>query len=149
MARTPLYTLSKYGMTMLTLGLAAQTHPRPVAVNCLWPRTTIATAAVQNILGGSATMAVSRRPEIMADAAHVILSWDATETTGKCFIDDDVLRSAGVTDFSVYRYGKVEGSQLKIDLFLSGGRTSMTRPCRVRPGRSSVPKRCPGRRGQG
>lgn len=115
------YTLSKYGMTLLTLGLAAQTHPRPVAANCLWPRTTIATAAVQNILGGSATMAASRRPEIMADAAHVILSRDATEATGKCFIDDDVLRSAGVTDFSAYRYGKAEGSQLKIDLFLSGG----------------------------
>jgi citronellol/citronellal dehydrogenase len=112
------YTVSKYAMTMLTLGLAAQDHPRPLAANCLWPRTIIATAAIQNLLGGDAAMAVSRRPEIMADAAHVILTRDAADATGQCFIDEDVLRSAGVTDFSAYRYGEAGESDLQVDLFL-------------------------------
>ncbi|UIJ61179.1 NAD(P)-dependent oxidoreductase [Amycolatopsis acidiphila] len=115
------YTISKYAMTMLTLGLAGQDHPRPLAANCLWPRTTIATAAVQNIVGGDAAMAVSRRPEIMADAAHAILSRKATDRTGVCFIDDDVLRDEGVTDFSPYRYGDALEGDLKPDLFLPGG----------------------------
>ena len=115
------YTVSKYAMSMLTLGLAAQFHPRPLAANCLWPRTMIATAAVQNLVGGDAAMAVSRKPEIMADAAHQILSGDATEATGQCFIDEDVLRSAGITDLAAYRYGDAEESQLKTDLFLPGG----------------------------
>ncbi|GAA1000003.1 NAD(P)-dependent oxidoreductase [Acrocarpospora macrocephala] len=115
------YTISKYAMTMLTLGLAGQHHPRPLAANCLWPRTTIATAAVRNIVGGDAAMAVSRRPEIMADAAHAILSRKATDRTGQCLIDDDVLRGEGVIDFSVYRYGDAAETDLKIDLFLPGG----------------------------
>ena len=66
-------------------------------------------------------MAVSRKPEIMADAAYLILSRDAAEVTGQCFIDEDVLRSAGVTDLTAYRYGDADESQLKIDLFLPGG----------------------------
>jgi citronellol/citronellal dehydrogenase len=115
------YTVSKYAMTMLTLGLAAQSHPRPLAANCLWPRTMIATAAVQNIIGGDAAMAVSRKPEIVADAAHAILSLAAAQVTGKCFVDEDVLRSGGVTDFSLYRYGEAEEERLKTDLFLPGG----------------------------
>ncbi len=115
------YTVSKYAMTMLTLGLAAQDHPRPLAANCLWPQTMIATAAVQNLVGGDAAMAVSRKPEIMADAAYLILSRDAGEVTGQCFIDEDVLCSAGITDLTAYRYGDAEESQLKIDLFLPGG----------------------------
>ncbi len=115
------YTISKYGMTMLTLGLAAQDHPRPLAANCLWPRTTIATAAVQNIVGGDAAMAVSRRPEIMADAAHAILARKSAEFTGKCFIDEDVLRADGLTDFAAYRYGDAAEAGLKPDLFLPGG----------------------------
>lgn len=115
------YTISKYAMTMLTLGLAGQEHPRPLATNCLWPRTTIATAAVQNIVGGDAAMAVSRRPEIMADAAHAILPRNAEDRTGGCLIDDDVLRAEGVSDFGVYRYGDAAESDLKADLFLSGG----------------------------
>ena len=115
------YTISKYAMTMLTLGLSGQDHPRPVAANCLWPRTTIATAAVQNIVGGDAAMAVSRRPEIMADAAHVILSRKAEDCTGNAFIDDDVLRADGVTDFAAYRYGDAAEADLKPDLFLPGG----------------------------
>ncbi|MEV4147680.1 NAD(P)-dependent oxidoreductase [Amycolatopsis sp. NPDC049691] len=115
------YTISKYAMSMLTLGLSGQEHPRPLAANCLWPRTTIATAAVQNIVGGDAAMAVSRRPEIMADAAHAILSRKAESCTGNCFIDDDVLRAEGVTDFGAYRYGDAAESDLKPDLFLPGG----------------------------
>lgn len=115
------YTISKYAMTMLTLGLAGQEHPRALAANCLWPRTTIATAAVQNVVGGDAAMGVSRRPEIMADAAHAILARDATVHTGQCFIDDEVLRAEGVIDFSAYRYGDTSEEDLKPDLFLSGG----------------------------
>jgi citronellol/citronellal dehydrogenase len=87
------YTVSKYAMTMLTRGLATQSHPRPLAANCLWPRTTIATAAVQYVVGGDAVMAASRKPEIMADAAHAILTRGAAEVTGECFIDEDVLRA--------------------------------------------------------
>jgi len=101
-------------MTMLTLGVAAQAHPRPLTANSLWPRTTIATAAVQNLVGGDAAMAVSRRPEIMADAAHVILSRDAAEMTDQCFVDEDVLRAAGVSDFSAYRYGNATEADLRV-----------------------------------
>ena len=115
------YTVSKYAMTMLTLGLAGQRHPRPLAANCLWPRTTIATAAIQNIVGGDAAMAVSRRPEIMADAAHAVLVTPAEQVTGQCFIDEDVLRAEGVTDFAPYRYGSATEADLKTDLFLPGG----------------------------
>lgn len=108
------YTLSKYGMSMLTLGLAEELKADGVHANCLWPRTLIATAAVQNLLGGEASMARSRRPEIVADAAHVILTGT---TSGNTYIDDDVLRGAGVTDFSQYLYsGKEE--DLALDLFL-------------------------------
>lgn len=114
------YTVSKYAMTMLTLGLAGQSHPRPLAANCLWPRTLIATAAVRNIVGGDAAMAVSRRPEIMADAAHVILSREAGTATGQCFVDEDVLRAEGVTDFSGYRYADAAETDLRTDAFLPG-----------------------------
>ncbi len=111
------YTLSKYGMSMLTLGIAEELKDQGVAANCLWPRTLIATAAVQNLLGGDASMARARRPEIVADAAHVILARDAATSSGSCFIDDDVLREDGVTDLSRYLYsGKEE--DLALDLFL-------------------------------
>lgn len=116
-----LYTLSKYAMSMLTLGLAGQNHPRTLAANCLWPATTIATAAVQNIVGGQAAMAISRRPQIMADAAYSILRRPVEEITGRCFIDEEVLRADGVTDFSSYRYGAAREADLKPDLFLAGG----------------------------
>ncbi|MEU7812242.1 NAD(P)-dependent oxidoreductase [Pseudonocardia sp. NPDC049154] len=116
------YTVSKYAMTMLTVGLAHQEHPVPLSANCLWPRTTIATAAVQNIVGGDAAMAVSRRPEIMADAAHAILARKPGEVTGQTYLDEDVLREAGVADFAGYRYGAAASDDaLKIDLFLPGG----------------------------
>jgi citronellol/citronellal dehydrogenase len=111
------YTLSKYGMSMLTLGVAEELRGDGVAANCLWPRTLIATAAVQNLLGGEASMARSRRPEIVADAAHAILSRPPADCTGTCFIDDDVLRAEGVTDFAPYLFtGREE--DLATDLFL-------------------------------
>ena len=112
------YTISKYGMTMLTLGVAEQYREEGVAANCLWPRTTIATAAIQNIVGGDAAMAVSRRPEIMADAAHEVFTKPAKEYTGQTLIDDDVLREAGVTDFDQYRYPGAGEDQLQPDIFL-------------------------------
>lgn len=112
------YTVSKYAMTMLTLGIAESYAEQGVAANCLWPRTTIATAAIQNILGGEAAMAVSRRPEIVADAAREVLIKPAKEYTGQCLIDDEVLRAAGVTDFAPYRYEGVAEEQLQPDIFL-------------------------------
>ncbi len=110
------YTLSKFGMSMCTLGMAAEFADDGIAFNSLWPRTIIATAAVQNILGGDAAMARSRRPEIVADAAHHIFMQPAYETTGNFFIDDEVLADAGVTDLSGYAY--VEEADLLPDLFL-------------------------------
>ncbi|MGQ4598918.1 SDR family oxidoreductase [Nocardia sp. R6R-6] len=118
------YTVSKYAMTMLTIGLAGQEHPSPLAANCLWPKTTIATAAVQNIVGGDAAMRVSRSPEIMADAAHAILSRKAADCTGQCFVDDEVLRAEGITDFSGYRFADAAEADLQTDLFLAGGESA-------------------------
>ncbi len=97
------YTLAKFGMSMCTLGMAAEYADDGIAFNSLWPRTIIATAAVQNILGGDAAMARSRRPEIVADAAHHILTAPGGETTGNFFIDDEVLAEAGVTDLTALR----------------------------------------------
>lgn len=112
------YTLAKFGMSMCTLGMAAEHAGAGIAFNSLWPRTIIATAAVQNLLGGDAAMARSRRPEIVADAAHHILTRPARETTGNFFIDDEVLAGAGVTDLSGYAY--VADADLQVDLFLDG-----------------------------
>jgi len=112
------YTLAKFGMSMCTLGMSAEHAQDGIAFNSLWPRTIIATAAVQNLLGGDAAMARSRRPEIVADAAHHILTRPARETTGRFFIDDEVLAEAGVTDLSLYAY--VPDADLQIDLFLDG-----------------------------
>ena len=96
------YTLAKYGMTMATLGIAAEFAGDGIAANTLWPRTTIATAAVQYSLGGDRMMAASRTPEIYADAAYEVLVRPARECTGQTLIVEDVLESAGVTDFSGY-----------------------------------------------
>ncbi|TQM11387.1 SDR family oxidoreductase [Pseudonocardia kunmingensis] len=110
LGRHPGYTLSKYGMTLLTLGWAAEYSEASVAANCLWPRTTIATAAVINLFGDKAGS--SRSPEIMADAAVEILAKPSAEQTGRTLIDEDVLRASGVTDFS--RYGGGEAPDLDI-----------------------------------
>ena len=112
------YMLAKYGMTLAALGFAAELKPDGVASNTLWPRTIIATAAVQNLLGGDAAMTRARRPEIMADAAHAILSRPPAEQTGQTLIDDDVLAAAGITDLSRYGYGS--GGELQPDIFVDG-----------------------------
>ena len=96
------YTMAKYGMSMCVLGMAEELKPKGIAVNALWPRTTIATAAVRNLLGGEETIRGSRKPEIMGDAAYVILTRPSRECTGNFFVDDDVLKAEGVTDLSSY-----------------------------------------------
>ena len=96
------YSLAKFGMTMVTLGLAAEFARDGIAANTLWPRTTIATAAVQNLLGGDKVMAASRTPEIYADAAYAVLTKPAREYTGQSLIVEDVLEADGITDFSGY-----------------------------------------------
>jgi citronellol/citronellal dehydrogenase len=110
------YMLAKYGMTLAALGFAAELEPDGIASNALWPRTIIATAAIQNLLGGDAAMARSRTPEIMADAAHAILSRPPMERTGQMLIDDEVLAELGITDLSPYEHG--DGSELQPDIFI-------------------------------
>jgi citronellol/citronellal dehydrogenase len=97
------YTMAKFGMSMCVLGLAAELKSACIAVNALWPRTTIATAAVGNLLGGDAMMRASRTPEIMGDAAYVIFTRPSREFTGRFCIDDKVLYESGVRDFEHYR----------------------------------------------
>ena len=97
------YTMAKFGMSMCVLGLAAEQQAAGIAVNALWPRTTIATAAIGNLLGGDAMMRASRKPEIMGDAAHVIFTKSAIAFTGQFCIDDKVLYDSGVRDFEHYR----------------------------------------------
>jgi citronellol/citronellal dehydrogenase len=109
------YTMAKYGMSMCVLGMAAELEEDGIGVNALWPRTTIATAAI-NMVGGEEMMRQSRKPEIMADAAHAILTSEARSCTGNFFIDEELLRSRGVTDFEPY--AMVKGEQLLPDFFL-------------------------------
>jgi len=97
------YTMAKYGMSMCVLGLAGELKSDGIAVNALWPRTTIATAAVGNLLGGEAMMRASRKPQIVADAAHIILTKSAQAFSGQFCIDDTLLAAHGVTDFESYR----------------------------------------------
>jgi citronellol/citronellal dehydrogenase len=97
------YTMAKYGMSMCVLGLSGELRSVGIAVNALWPRTTIATAAVGNLLGGDAMMRASRTPDIMADAAHAIFTRPAWEFTGHFCIDDKLLYASGVRDFDRYR----------------------------------------------
>jgi citronellol/citronellal dehydrogenase len=110
------YTMAKFGMSMCVLGMAGELRSHGIAVNALWPRTVIATAAVQNLLGGDATIRGSRKPEIMADAAHVILTRPSRENSGNFYIDDEVLASAGVTDLA--KYQMVPGAELIPDFFV-------------------------------
>jgi citronellol/citronellal dehydrogenase len=97
------YTIAKFGMSLVVLGLAGELRRRGIAVNALWPRTVIATAAVQNLLGGDALMRQSRKPEIMADAAYAVFSRPSRELTGRFLIDDTFLAENGVEDFDQYR----------------------------------------------
>lgn len=110
------YTISKYDMTMIALGLAAELKKYNIAANTLWPKTTIATAAVQNLLGGEMLMKMSRTPDIIAESAFYILSKPSTECTGNSFIDEDVLANEGITDLS--QYSVVPGATLYNDLFV-------------------------------
>ena len=97
------YTMAKFGMSMCVLGMAGEFRDRGVAVNALWPRTAIATSAVKNLLGGDALVERSLKPEVMADAAHVILTRPSREFTGNFCIDDEVLESVGITDLTPYK----------------------------------------------
>jgi citronellol/citronellal dehydrogenase len=97
------YSLAKYGMSLCVLGLAGELRHQGIAVNALWPRTTIATAAIRNILGGDELMRASRSPEILADAAYAVVNKPAREFTGRFLIDDSFLAEEGVTDFERYR----------------------------------------------
>jgi citronellol/citronellal dehydrogenase len=110
------YTMAKFGMSLCVLGMAEEFRPRGVAFNALWPRTTIATAAVQNLLGGDEMVRHSRTPEIMADAAYAIFAKPAKECTGNFFVDEDLLRAEGVTDFT--RYAVDPSVELYPDFFV-------------------------------
>jgi citronellol/citronellal dehydrogenase len=110
------YTLSKYNMSMMTMGWAKELKKYKIAANALWPKTTIATSAVQNLLGGDALMKMSRTADIIADAAYSILRKSSIECTGNTFIDEDVLAAEGITDFS--SYSVVPGGKLYQDLFI-------------------------------
>ncbi|KNX38430.1 SDR family oxidoreductase [Luteipulveratus halotolerans] len=112
------YTIAKYGMSLTTLGLAEELKDIGIAVNSLWPRTMIATAAVLNLLGGEQVMATSRTPEIVADAAYAILTKPSRALTGQFLIDDDVLAGEGVTDLSKYHAGGGSDADLQPDIFL-------------------------------
>jgi citronellol/citronellal dehydrogenase len=110
------YTLSKMGMTMITLGVAADEAEAGIGANCLWPRTIIATSAVQNLLGGDEAMARSRVPAIVADAAYEILNRDPRSCTGNVFIDDEVLAEAGIADLDAY--AGTPDAELALDIFV-------------------------------
>ncbi|MFE3191727.1 SDR family oxidoreductase [Nocardia sp. NPDC059240] len=111
------YTIAKYGMSLTTLGLSEELRKYGIGVNSLWPRTTIATAAVKNLLGGEEMISTSRTPDIYADAAYLVLTSPAKDTTGNFFIDDDVLAAHGITDLDKYRVVPGDGP-LTTDLFL-------------------------------
>jgi citronellol/citronellal dehydrogenase len=110
------YTMSKYNMTMIGLGLSEELKKYKIAANCLWPKTTIATAAVRNLLGGDALVQMSRTAEIIADSAYYILKRPSTECTGNTFIDEEVLAEEGITDLE--KYAVRPGGKLYSDLFL-------------------------------
>ncbi len=110
------YSMAKFGMSMVVLGLAGELRAKGIAVNALWPRTVIATAAVQNLLGGDAVIRRARKPEIMADAAYVVFAKPSRQFTGRFLIDDNFLAECGVTDFELYRVDPSQ--QLAQDFFV-------------------------------
>jgi citronellol/citronellal dehydrogenase len=110
------YTLTKFNMSMMTIGWAAEFKKDRIAANALWPRTTIDTAAVRNLLGGETLAKMSRTPEILADAAYYILRQPSGQCTGNLFIDEQVLAKEGITDLE--KYSVVPGAQLYNDLFV-------------------------------
>lgn len=113
------YTLSKFGMSLLAMGMSEEFRQDGIAFNCLWPKTIIATAAIQNILGGEEAIRKSRKPEIVADAAYAILTRDSRTCTGNFFIDEDLLREEGVGDFRHYQVDpSLDPGLLITDIFL-------------------------------
>jgi citronellol/citronellal dehydrogenase len=110
------YTITKYSMSMMAIGWAAELKQYGIASNALWPRTTIDTAAVRNLLGGEALAKMSRTPDILADAVYYILNKQPADCTGNCFIDEDVMMKEGITDLS--HYSVVPGANLYRDLFV-------------------------------
>jgi len=110
------YTIAKFGMSLCVLGLATEFAAEGIAVNALWPRTAIATAAIEFAIGDASTLKFWRTPQIMADAAHWVLTRPSRELTGRFLIDDEVLGGAGVTDFE--QYAVAPGSPLALDFFL-------------------------------
>ena len=113
------YSMAKYGMSMCVLGMSSEFKRYGIAFNALWPRTAIATAAVANHLGGELMIARSRTVDIMADAAHIVLTRDSKESTGNFFIDDEVLSSEGITDLNGYQVDTaLEISELTPDFFV-------------------------------
>jgi citronellol/citronellal dehydrogenase len=110
------YTMAKFGMSMCVLGMAEELRSKGVAVNALWPRTVISTAAVQNLLGGDEMIRCCRKPAIMADAAHAILVRESRECSGQFFVDDEVLAEEGITDLD--QYAVEPGAELVPDFFL-------------------------------
>src|SRR6202050_2420758 len=110
------YTIAKYGMTLCALGFAAEFAGDGIASNALWPRTLIATAAVQNLLGGDVAMARARKPELYSDAAYAVITKPSRECTGNAFLCEDVLAAEGVTDFDQYAY--FPGAEPEVDLFV-------------------------------
>ena len=123
------YSMAKYGMSLVVLGLTGEFRNQGVAVNALWPRTMIATAAVQNVLGGDALVRTARTPEIVADAAYLIFSKPAREFTGRFLIDDTFLAENGITEFDHYRVDPTQ--DLAVDFFVpedSMAPAPLTRP---------------------
>ena len=110
------YTISKYNMSMIAIGLAEEFKKYKIASNCLWPKTTIATAAVKNLLGGDKLIKMSRHPEIIADAAYYIFTKPSSDCTGNTFIDEEVLALEGITDLS--KYSVTQNGPLYPDLFI-------------------------------
>lgn len=110
------YSIAKYGMSMCTIGLSEELKEKGIAANSLWPKTTIKTAAVQNLLGGEKLMKISRDAKIVSDAAYHIVRRDSRKHTGNFYIDEEVLREEGIDDFSAY--SEVPEGMLMIDLFL-------------------------------
>jgi citronellol/citronellal dehydrogenase len=115
-AHHPAYTITKYNMSMLTIGWSKEFKKYGIAANALWPMTTIATSAIKNLLGGDMLMQRSRKPDILADAAYHILKQSAKECTGNLFTDEGLLGAEGITDFS--KYSVKPGGELQKDLFI-------------------------------
>jgi citronellol/citronellal dehydrogenase len=110
------YTIAKYGMTLCALGFAAEFREDGIASNALWPRTLIATAAVQNLLGGDEAMARARKPDLYADAAYAVITRPSRDCTGNALLCEDVLAQEGVTDFGRYAY--LPGAEPQVDLYV-------------------------------